>query len=380
MKKIISIVGARPQIIKSSALNRAIQGPFADQLEEVIIHTGQHYDENMSKVFFEEMKIAEPNYNLQAGKGSHAEQTARMLEGIEEIIFKEKADAILVYGDTNSTIAGGLAAAKIGVPVIHVEAGLRSFNKAMPEEINRISCDHMSSMLFSPTTVGIDNLSREGFDVDYQGNATIDTPRVYHCGDVMYDNSLYFAKQSEGQTGFLDKIGVRENGFVLMTVHRPSNTDNPENLENIFTSAVKMANEYDLDIVVPLHPRTRARLENMSDEANELVQSSNRLKLIDPVGYLDIICLENNARIVMTDSGGLQKEAYFFKKPCVILREQTEWIELVENGNAILAGANKSRIKEAFQTLMDKTDYSYPAYYGDGKAAEFICEKILEHF
>ncbi len=378
MKKIISIVGARPQIIKSSALNRAIQGPYADQLQEIIVHTGQHYDENMSNVFFDEMKIAQPDYNLQAGKGSHAEQTARMLEGIEKIIIDEQPTAVLVYGDTNSTLAGGLAAAKMGVPVIHVEAGLRSFNKAMPEEINRISCDHVSTLLFTPTGVGVENLRREGFDTSFNGTAGIDSPKVYHCGDVMYDNSLHFSSVSLEKTSILQDLGIESNGFILMTVHRPSNTDHPDHLAGIFLSAIEMAEQFNLDAVVPLHPRTRNRIADLPDDVQHKINESSRLRIIEPVGYLDVIALEKSARIVMTDSGGLQKEAYFFKKPCVILREQTEWVELVENGNAILTGPTPNRIKDAFVTLMERNDYTYPEYYGDGKAAEFICQKILE--
>ncbi len=378
MKKFITIVGARPQIIKSSAISRAVQNEYPEQLKEIIVHTGQHYDENMSKVFFDEMKIPVPDYNLQVGSGSHASQTAKMLEGLEEIYLKENPDAILVYGDTNSTIAGALAAAKIHIPVIHVEAGLRSFNKAMPEELNRISCDHMSTLLFTPTSVGLDNLKNEGFDLTVKEKATIDQPNVYHCGDVMYDNSLYFSEISDDFATVMQTNNLVANEFVLMTVHRDSNTDDPNRLEAIFEAVIELAEEHQLTFVLPLHPRTKNKLGTMNAELQGKVESSGFIKIIDPVGFMDIIALEKNARMIVTDSGGLQKESFFFQKPCVIMRPQTEWVEIVNNGNALLAGADKIAIKETFNTLYNKSDYTYPEFYGDGKAAEFICQKILE--
>lgn len=378
MKKFITIVGARPQIIKSSAISRAVQNEYPEQLKEIIVHTGQHYDENMSKVFFDEMKIPVPDYNLQVGSGSHASQTAKMLQGLEEIYLKENPDAILVYGDTNSTIAGALAAAKIHIPVIHVEAGLRSFNKAMPEELNRISCDHMSTLLFTPTSVGLDNLKNEGFDLTVKEKATIDQPNVYHCGDVMYDNSLYFSEISDDFATVMQTNNLVANEFVLMTVHRDSNTDDPKRLEAIFEAVIELAEEHQLTFVLPLHPRTKNKLGTMNAELQGKVESSGFIKIIDPVGFMDIIALEKNARMIVTDSGGLQKESFFFQKPCVIMRPQTEWVEIVNNGNALLAGADKMAIKETFNTLYNKSDYTYPEFYGDGKAAEFICQKILE--
>lgn len=380
MKKIITIVGARPQIIKSSAINRAIQNQFPDKLEEIIVHTGQHYDENMSKVFFDEMKIPQPHYNLNVGSGSHGKMTAKMLEGLEEIYVKEQPDAVLVYGDTNSTIAGALAAIKIHIPVIHVEAGLRSFNKAMPEEVNRIACDHMSSLLFSPTPSGIKNLEREGFSMKTDTKASADHPHVYQCGDIMFDNSLYFSTISDRKSTILSEIGVNENEFILVTIHRDSNTDVAENMEQIFSALLHIQETSGHSIVLPIHPRTKSKMkEQLSAELYSKIENNAQFLIIPPAGFLDIIALEKNARLIVTDSGGLQKEAFFFKKPCVILRPQTEWVEIVENGNAILADADKNRIVSAFDTLMTKTDFSYPAFYGDGKAAEFICEKILEN-
>jgi UDP-GlcNAc3NAcA epimerase len=378
-KRIITIVGARPQIIKSSAISRAIQTRFSDVLEEIIVHTGQHYDENMSEVFFQEMGIPRPNYNLNVGSGSHGAQTAKMIEGLEEIFVKEAPTAVLVYGDTNSTIAGALAAIKIHIPVIHVEAGLRSFNKAMPEEVNRIACDHMSTLLFTPTITGIENLTKEGVEIDAVGKATANAPKVYQCGDVMFDNSLYFSKLSDETSTILLENALVANGYVLTTIHRDSNTDVAENMEAIFSALLTIQQQYGLTIVLPIHPRTKGKMKDqLSVELMNAIEDNPYFKIIPPAGFIDIIALEKNARLIVTDSGGLQKEAFFFEKPCVILRPQTEWVEIVNNGNAILADASKERIETAFAALMEKTDYSYPPFYGDGKAAEFICTKIVE--
>lgn len=377
-KRIVTIVGARPQIIKSSAISRAIQQNFPNDLEEIIVHTGQHYDENMSEVFFTELGIPQPNYNLNVGSGTHAAQTAKMLEGLEAIFIKEKPTAVLVYGDTNSTIAGALAAVKIHIPVIHVEAGLRSFNKAMPEEINRISCDHMSTLLFVPSITGMENLKNEGFKLHDALKADLDHPKVYHCGDVMFDNSLYFSEISDQKSTILATQSLKENGYILSTIHRDSNTDSKENMEEIFGALLEIQEKSGLDIVLPIHPRTKGKMrEQLSSELLQKIEANSHFKIIPPAGFLDIIALEKHARMLVTDSGGLQKEAYFFRKPCVILRPQTEWVEIVENGNAILADASKKRIITAFEDLTAKNDLSYPPLYGDGKAAVFICEKIV---
>lgn len=377
-KRIVTIVGARPQIIKSSAISRAIQQNFPNELEEIIVHTGQHYDENMSEVFFTELGIPQPNYNLNVGSGSHAAQTAKMLKGLEAIYIKEKPTAVLVYGDTNSTIAGALAAVKIHIPVIHVEAGLRSFNKAMPEEINRISCDHMSTLLFVPSITGMENLKNEGFKLHDALKVDLDHPKVYHCGDVMFDNSLYFSGISDQKSTILATHNLKENGYILSTIHRDSNTDSKENMEEIFGALLEIQEKSGLDIVLPIHPRTKGKMrEQLSSELLQKIEANPHFKIIPPAGFLDIIALEKHARMLVTDSGGLQKEAYFFRKPCVILRPQTEWVEIVENGNAILADASKKRIITAFEDLTAKNDLSYPPLYGDGKAAVFICEKIV---
>ncbi len=378
-KRIVTIVGARPQIIKSSAISRVIQNQFKDELEEVIVHTGQHYDENMSQVFFQEMGIPQPNYNLNVGSGSHGAQTAKMLEGLEEIFLVEKPSAVLVYGDTNSTIAGALAATKIHIPVIHVEAGLRSFNKAMPEEVNRIACDHMSTLLFTPTITGLENLKNEGFKLHNGHKATANHPKVYHCGDVMFDNSLYFSNVSDQNSTILEQIGVEKNKYILTTIHRDSNTDIAENMEQIFSALYEIQENSGFDIVLPIHPRTKSKMKDqLSSELYEQIENNNHFKIVPPAGFIDIISLEKNARLIITDSGGLQKEAFFFEKPCLILRPQTEWVEIVENGNAILVDASKKRILEGYTSLIEKNNFTYPQLYGNGQAAQFICEKIIE--
>jgi UDP-GlcNAc3NAcA epimerase len=378
-KRIITIIGARPQIIKSSALSRAIRNSFSDKIEEIIVHTGQHYDENMSNVFFEEMEIPKPNYNLNVGSGSHGTQTAKMIEGLERIFLDEKPNAIVIYGDTNSTIAGAIAAAKIHIPIVHIEAGLRSYNKYMPEEINRISADHMSTLLFSPTKTGISNLEKEGFSLEIKQKATIDKPNVYLCGDIMYDNSLYFSSISDSKSTILNNLNLVDQDYILCTIHRDSNTDIPQNLNAVFKALVAIQEKSGLKIILPIHPRTKGKMNDLLElSLKEKLDSNSNFLIIPPAGFLDIIALEKNARMVITDSGGLQKEAFFFEKPCVILREQTEWVEIVENGNAILAGSNFNKIVSAFDELIERDDFTFPQFYGDGQAAHFICDKIVE--
>jgi UDP-GlcNAc3NAcA epimerase len=356
-----------------------VNGPFKGQLEEIIVHTGQHYDENMSDVFFNELMIPLPQYNLGVGSASHGAQTAAMIEGLEKIFEKEKPDGVLVYGDTNSTIAAALAAIKMHIPVIHVEAGLRSFNKSMPEEVNRIACDHMSTLLFTPTVTGLENLKREGFVIEHVEKASADHPKVYHCGDVMYDNSLHFSELSSHSSSILKSLNLEGKPFLLVTVHRDSNTDIASNLQAIFKALLQLSEKYDQTIVLPLHPRTRNMLEKqLTPELYQSVIGNEQIKIIPPAGFLDIIALEKNATMMITDSGGLQKEAFFFKKTCIILREQTEWIEIVKNGNAVLTGASEEKILDAYVHLIAQSEQSFPALYGDGKAAEFICQKMVE--
>jgi UDP-GlcNAc3NAcA epimerase len=377
-KKILTVIGARPQIIKAAALSRAIREQFATQLTEILVHTGQHYDENMSAVFFDELGIPKPHYNLAVGSGSHGHMTAAMLSGLESILEKENPAAVVVYGDTNSTIAAALAAAKIHIPVVHIEAGLRSFHKAMPEEINRIAADHMSTLLFVPTRAGIANLSKEGFDLNHKAKATIDEPNVYHCGDVMYDNSFYFAQMSAKKSHIIETLKLANIDFVLCTIHRDSNTDNPVALESIFKALMQLVEQTNLRVILPLHPRTRNKIQTLLNTSfQERLNAETRIQLIEPAGFLDMIALEKNARLIITDSGGVQKEAYFFAKPCVILREQTEWVEVVEAGAAVLTGASYAKILAAAQQLLQKTIQTDTAIFGDGHAAAFICEKIL---
>lgn len=382
--KLVTIIGARPQIIKAAALSRAIKNHFSDRIQEVIVHTGQHYDDNMSQVFFDELQIPRPDYNLHVGSASHGVQTARMTEGIEALLIKEQPDFIVLYGDTNSTLAGAVAAAKIHVPIVHIEAGLRSFNKSMPEEINRIVCDHCSTLLFTPTKAGLENLKREGFSIDEGGVSTgsttavptIDNPKVYHCGDIMYDNSLHFANIAEEKTDIIQRLELVGQPFILSTIHRDSNTDHPERLGAIFDALIELSKEN--QIVLPLHPRTAKLLKtNLSNKKQSLVFSSPNIKLIPPVSFLEMIALERHAQLVMTDSGGVQKEAYFFKKPGIILRPETEWVEIVQTGNAILADADESRIMEAWQHFKNNPPTVFPEIFGDGHAAEFMLDKII---
>ncbi len=380
MIKIVTIIGARPQIIKAAALSRAIKNKFANSIKEIIVHTGQHYDENMSQVFFDELGIPEPNYNLNVGSGSHGKQTATMLAGIEDILLQEKPNAIVLYGDTNSTLAGAIAASKIHVPVIHIEAGLRSFNKAMPEEVNRIMCDHVSTLLFSPTKTGFQNLLNEGFKAKNEKPFNANNPKIYHSGDVMFDNSLYFSEVADEKTTIISKNGLQKNNFILATIHRNNNTDEPVRLNALFNALFKISEANQLDVLLPLHPRTAKLLEfNLDAELHQKIKSSKHFKIIEPVSFLEMIALEKNCKIVMTDSGGVQKEAFYFEKPCVILRPETEWVELIECGTAIITDADEQKIIDAFKILTTKTDMKFPKLYGDGKAAEFICGEILHH-
>ncbi len=379
MQKLLTIIGARPQIIKAAALNRAIQNKFHGKLKEIIVHTGQHYDENMSEVFFGEMNIPRPDYNLGVGSGSHGKQTARMIEGIEELLLKEKPDYIILYGDTNSTLAGAVAASKLHIPIVHIEAGLRSFNRKMPEEINRITCDHLSTLLFSPTQTGFENLVREGFDKDAKSPFTPDNPGIFHCGDVMYDNSLFFADLAAQKSNVIEKYSIPKDNFILSTVHRDHNTDEPQRLNAIFEAFLRIADE--TSIVLPLHPRTRKMLQlEQHKKLFKQLETHPGIILIPPVSFFDVIQLEQNAKMIITDSGGVQKEAYFFQKPCIILRPQTEWVEILETGLAVLADADKSRILDAYEKFKSIKIDAFPPIFGDGHAAEFICSKLVAGF
>ena len=354
--KIATIIGARPQFIKAAMVSMEIAN--RDIIEEIIIHTGQHFDKNMSHIFFEEMGIPEPNYNLNIHSLSHGAMTGRQIEGIEEILMKEKPDWILVYGDTNSTLAGALAAAKLHIPVAHVEAGLRSFNRNMPEETNRILTDHIAELLFTPTEIAVRNLKNEG----------INERKINRVGDVMYDAALYFGKIAENKSKILEKLNLESKQYILTTVHRQENTDDPIRLKNIFSAF----SEAPMPVVIPLHPRTKKKL------AENNISLNGQIKTIDPLGYLDMVELEKNAHIIATDSGGVQKEAFFYGVPCITLREETEWIELVKSGANILVGSDKEKIMNSMVKNFNK--FSTKKLYGEGTSANLIIKKIIKVF
>lgn len=347
--KIVTILGARPQFIKAAALSVVLKESF----DEVLVHTGQHYDSNMSDVFFEELNIPKPDYYLNIGSGSHGAMTGEMLIEIEKVLEIEKPDFVLVYGDTNSTLAGALAASKMLIPLIHVEAGLRSFNKAMPEEQNRILTDHLSSFLFAPTETAVENLRKEGI-----------TKGVHLVGDVMYDGILHFSGLAKEKSSILETLNLREKAFILCTIHRAENTNNVNRLKAIFEAL----NESGEQIVLPLHPRT---LKYMSDYG---IKAAENIRIIEPLGYLDMVRLEDTAKKMVTDSGGVQKEAFFLGVPCVTLREETEWVETVEDGWNILVGASKDQILEAMAFFSPVTKRKN--YFGDGTSTTKIKDVI----
>src|SRR5450759_5184596 len=380
--KLINIVGTIPQIIKASAISRAIRENYSNDITEIIVHTGQHYDKEMSQIFFDELEINKPHYNLGVGSARHGRQTSLMITGIEDVLLKEKPDCVLLYGYTNSTLAGALAASKLHFSVIHIEAGLRSFNKTMPEELNRIMSDHSSTLLFAPTNAAFKNLMGEGFRPENSPPYTIDNPKIYLTGDIMYDNTLFFAGLAEKKkASFLEQMSLERDNYVLVTIHRDTNTDDIVRLEEILVTLKTLAEEKDIILVMPLHPRTiislKTRLESLYKELCEC----GHIKIIPPVSFLEMILLEKNCRMIVTDSGGVQKESHFSKKPCVVLRKETEWIELVNNGTAKLVDADPERIRHEFLSFMDSHPVlEYPGFYGDGKTAEFILNEILLMF
>ncbi len=381
MIKAITIIGARPQIIKAAAISRSIRNSFKNELQEIIVHTGQHYDKNMSEVFFSEMEIPSPHYNLNVGSSSHAMQTALMMQKIEDVLIKEKPEIVILYGDTNSTLAGSVTAVKMHIPVIHIEAGLRSFNKSMPEEINRIVCDHNSTMLFSPTITGVNNLKKEGININNKPPFSIDNPGVFHCGDVMFDNAVYYADKAETKKSILKKMNLEKDKFLLATIHRDNNTDDPLRLNSIFSAINKISSENKLNVIIPLHPRTSKILKsNLSNILYNAVKNNSFVSIIPPVSFFDMITLEKNSKTILTDSGGVQKEAYFYKKPCIIMRSETEWVEIVESGAAIVCDADEEKIIRAFKHFKNIELKSLPSIFGDGKSADFICRTIVENF
>lgn len=352
--KLLTVIGARPQFIKASALSRSIKQ--TQNLTEVIVHTGQHFDSNMSDVFFSELKIPTPDYHLGIAGGGHGQMTGRQLEQIEKVLLTERPDIMIVYGDTNSTLAGALAAAKLSIPVAHIEAGLRSFNRAMPEEINRVMTDHISDWLFTPTKTAAENLLKEG----------ISQSKIFDVGDIMYDTALFFSKKVKAVN--LDFVG----DYILTTIHRAENTNDIIKTRIIFDALMQIAKTH--HVVFPLHPRTRNVLKE-----NDLLQIvSEKLHLIEPVGYLDMVALERDAKLIITDSGGVQKEAYFQGVPCVTLRDETEWVELIDAGVNRLAPpvSDESIISEVKSALRINYTEKDKKLYGDGQTAQKIC-KIL---
>ncbi len=358
--KVVSVVGARPQFIKAAMVSRALE---RSGIAEVIVHTGQHYDTNMSDVFFSELAMAPPAHNLGVGSGLHGEQTARMLVGIEQVLLAEQPDWTVVYGDTNSTLAGSLAAVKLHIPVAHVEAGLRSWNRSMPEEINRILTDHSSTLLFAPTSAAVRSLYGEGISGD----------RVRLVGDVMYDAVLFYANIAERTSNILKSLEISRNEYVLATVHRAENTECIERLEAILGGLAMIARS--VPVVFPLHPRTKQVLACKQN----LREMSRILQVIDPVGYLDMLMLERNARVIATDSGGVQKEAFFHRVPCVTLREETEWGELVQFGcNQLVPPHSKCGIARGIEAALNKIIDVRESPYGDGHTAEHIAAYLSD--
>lgn len=357
MKKIVSILGARPQFVKAAVLSRIIREK--DEFEEVIVHTGQHFDINMSHVFFEEMEIPLPKYNLDIHSLAHGAMTGQMLEKIEAILIEEKPDAVVVYGDTNSTLAGALAAKKLGLKLVHVEAGLRSFNMLMPEEVNRIITDRISDLLLCPTAMAMVNLRAEGFDHF--------ACKVVQSGDIMKDSVQYYGQLSSRKSAIIKNLGLQDKCFVLATLHRQENTEDQLKLNSII-SALNELSRY-CEVILPLHPRTRAALDQFS--------ISFKGTLIDPLGYFDMLEVLKHCRLVVTDSGGLQKEAFFNEKPCIVLREETEWVELIEHGYAVTCGSNQEKIVEAYEFFTGNAPIYDKNLYGENPG-EHIYQEIRE--
>ena len=370
MFSILTVIGARPQFIKAAVISRLIKSAdYQHQISEYLVHTGQHYDENMSGVFFKEMEIPNPDINLDVGSGSHGAMTGAMLQKLERIMLERRPDAVLVYGDTNSTLAGALAASKLHIPVVHVEAGLRSFMMAMPEEQNRVIADRLSTVLFCPTQTAIKNLENEGVRTNQQRSPTQDHKAVFLSGDVMLDASLFYRKRL-GEHPLDDKLETLiRDPFCLATLHRAENTDDPDRL----SSVVNALNEYHkMNVVLPLHPRTKKFLSKQG------LRFEPHVCVIEPVGYFEMLALEDKCRFVVTDSGGVQKEAYFFGKPCVTLRDSTEWVELVEHGWNTVVGADREKILSALNSMPTYGDKE--ALYGDGQAGRFIVETMIRLF
>lgn len=360
MKTILTVVGARPQFVKAAMVSHQMRAHAG--FRELFLHTGQHYDENMSDVFFKELDIPTPDFNLEIGSGTHGEQTGRMLSEIERVMLQVRPDVALIYGDTNSTLAGALAASKLHVPIAHVEAGLRSFNRRMPEEVNRLVADHLSSILFAPTEAAVRNLAREGISGDH----------VIQVGDVMYDAALSAAPRAQRCSQIHERLRLSRGEYLLATVHRAENTDDLQRLRTILAALAQLAEC--IPVVLPIHPRTRSKIKEA--DAEELVR---RITVTEPLGYLDMLSLEIGAKVIVTDSGGVQKEAYFQRVPCVTVREETEWVELVEAGwNRLAPPTTSDRIIAAIDRAMSEKPTVYGDLYGDGQTALRIVNELAQ--
>ncbi len=377
MIKIATIIGTRPQFIKAANVSREIAFNGRSTITEVIIHTGQHFDQDMSGIFFHELAIPRPDYNLGIGGGTHGQNTGRMIEAIDSVLIKDPPDWVLVYGDTDSTLAGALAAAKLHIPVAHVEAGLRSYNRSMPEEINRILADQLSTLLFCPTETAVRNLKEEGFPHKLSPRSE---QQIIKVGDVMYDAALFYSTRAEEKSLIMQALGLEAKNFVLATIHRAANTDDPSKLSGILDALNQIAQ--DVPVVLPLHPRTKKNLELFTPIF--LTPRASRLQFIDPVGYLDMVMLEKNASVIVTDSGGVQKESYFHGVPCVTVRDETEWGELVEMGVNFLAGTDVQTIIQAVLRAWNDGNVSIAKkqgeLYGNGDSANKIVSILKEAY
>ncbi len=376
MKKIVTIVGARPQFIKAAALSRTIAAYYSDDIQEFIIHTGQHYDPEMSDVFFEELNIPKPHYQIEhQDTWTDGENEERILE-ICKILREVKPDFVLVYGDTHSTLAGALAASREQIPLVHIEAGLRSYNNEMPEEYNRVKTDQLAQFLFVPTETARQNLEKEGIFTNHNNEDQTAKKWVINCGDIMYDNTLYYSEIVESQTDILQELSLKKDQYILATVHRNFNTDQKEPLQSIFEAFLQIARE--MPVVLPLHPRTIKNMDQFFDDLFiSKVEKCKNLILLEPLSFLDMACLEKHAKMIITDSGGVQKEAYFYQKPSILLRNETEWVEIVETKTAVLTGSQTDKIVSAYQHFMQTTPKSYPSIFGDGTAAFQILDYLL---
>jgi len=376
MKKILTIVGARPQFIKAAALSRVIAAYYSDDIQEFILHTGQHYDANMSEVFFEELNIPKPDFQLPSMEEWNDQVRRQMIDQVREVIQKIKPDVVIVYGDTHSTLIGAEAAAIEKIPLAHIEAGLRSFNLNMPEEYNRVKTDQIAQFLYVPTKTGIENLKKEGIISTTKGSDESKTRFVVHTGDIMYDNALYYGEVAHSYESILSDLQLKKEEYLLATIHRNFNTDSIKRLKSIFKGLIEIARE--IKVVLPLHPRTAKAIANgFDDDLFDQIEDNHNLIIIEPLSFLEITCLEKNAKMIVTDSGGVQKEAYFYNKPSIILRSETEWVEILREKAAVLTDADPKKMINGFHQFKDWKHPHFPSIFGDGNAAFEIIDHLL---